>query len=125
MSAFALPPCFPAADGRIHPMWPIIAMVAGFALWWPLGLAVLALWRGPGLVGPHCTARLGRRPRRPFLVGSGNSAFDAHRVAVLARLDSERRALDDQQRDFGAFLDQLKRARDREEFDRFMDGRAR
>jgi hypothetical protein len=108
-----------ALDARIHPAVPIAAMVAGFALWWPLGLAVLALWRGAAFA-----ERRGRTWRRwPAAGATGNTAFDAHRAAVLQRLEAERRALDDQQRDFGAFLDQLKRARDREEFDRFMQGR--
>ncbi|TDH61485.1 DUF2852 domain-containing protein [Dankookia rubra] len=94
-------------------------MVAGFATWWPLGLAVLALWKGGRLAGSRGGFGM---PGQPAAV-TGNTAFDAHRAAVLQRLAVERRALDDQQREFGAFLDQLKRARDREEFDRFMQGR--
>jgi hypothetical protein len=54
---------------------------------------------------------------------SGNAAFDEHREAVLRRLEEERQALDEQQRQFGEFLADLKRAKDREEFDRFMAGR--
>jgi hypothetical protein len=42
---------------------------------------------------------------------------------VLRRLEEERRALDAQQREFAEFLAHLKRAKDREEFDRFMAGR--
>ncbi len=47
---------------------------------------------------------------------SGNVAFDAYREETLRRLEEEQRA-------FGAFMERLKRARDREEFERFMDER--
>ena len=44
---------------------------------------------------------------------SGNSAFDSYRDETLKRLEEEQRA-------FGDFMERLKRARDREEFERFM-----
>jgi hypothetical protein len=104
---------------RIHPAVPVLVMVAGFAAWWPIGLAVLALWKG----GAFARSRGGfASPGQPAAV-TGNTAFDAHRATVLQRLEAERRALDDQQREFADFLGQLKRARDREEFDRFLQGR--
>lgn len=109
-------------DARLHPAVPILAMVAGFALWWPLGLTVLALWKIFGGTGFHRGFAGPRHGWRPDAT-TGNTAFDAHRAAVLERLEAERRSLDDQQREFAGFLDQLKRARDREEFDRFMQGR--
>jgi hypothetical protein len=105
--------------------WPIIAVVLAFILWWPLGLAVLTLWKG-GLLAGHFASRAERRAARTMdwpTRSSGNSAFDEHRAAVLRRLEEERRALDEQQRQFGEFLEGLKRAKDREEFDRFMASR--
>ena len=57
--------------------------------------------------------------------GTGNLAFDEHRAATLARLEEERRQLDAQQAEFAAFMQQLRRAKDQEEFDRFMQGRNR
>lgn len=108
-------------------IWPVVATVLAFILWWPLGLAALAAWR----IG----ARLGFWPGRPWgrghhsvtlpmrFGGSGNSAFDGHRAETLWRLEEERRALDRQQEEFAAFLDELRLAKDREEFDRFMAGR--
>lgn len=44
---------------------------------------------------------------------SGNAAFDAYREETLKRLEEEQRA-------FGDFMERLKRARDQEEFERFM-----
>ena len=44
---------------------------------------------------------------------SGNAAFDAYRDETLKRLEEEQRA-------FGDFMERLKRARDQEEFERFM-----
>ena len=104
-------------------LWPIAAVVLAFIRWWPLGLAALVAWRLGGAVGLWSRA-IGRRARRTALPltfgGSGNGAFDAHRQATLDRLEEERRALDRQQAEFAAFLDQLKQAKDRAEFDRFM-----
>ena len=54
---------------------------------------------------------------------SGNAAFDAYRRETLDRLEAERRRLDDEQRAFGEFLKNLHRARDQEEFNRFMEER--
>lgn len=49
---------------------------------------------------------------------SGNAAFDAYRDDTMQRLEEEQRA-------FGDFMERLKRARDQEEFERFMDERRR
>ena len=55
--------------------------------------------------------------------GSGNAAFDDYRAAVLKRLEEERRKLDEEQMAFRAFVERLRRAKDQEEFDRFMADR--
>ncbi len=55
---------------------------------------------------------------------SGNSAFDDYRAAELKRLDEERRKLEEERREFDRYADNLRRARDKEEFDRFMAERA-
>ena len=44
---------------------------------------------------------------------SGNRAFDEYRMDTLRRLEEE-------QREFKDFLDRLRHARDKEEFDQFM-----
>jgi Protein of unknown function (DUF2852) len=104
--------------------WEIAAMVAGFVLFWPVGLAILfwILW----------TKRHGTPPWVGRLAGafntgagraSGNSAFEEWKRSELERLEQERRKLAEAEQEFAAFLDQLKRARDREEFDRFMAAR--
>lgn len=49
---------------------------------------------------------------------SGNSAFDAYKADTLRRLEQE-------QHDFEAFLERLREAKDKAEFDQFMDERAR
>ena len=51
---------------------------------------------------------------------TGNAAFDEWRTAELARLDEERRKLDEAQREFAEYSDAIRRAKDREEFERFM-----
>lgn len=49
---------------------------------------------------------------------SGNSAFDAYKADTLRRLE-------DEQGKFEAFLERLREAKDKSEFDQFMDERAR
>jgi Protein of unknown function (DUF2852) len=119
----------------------IIAMVLGFIVFWPMGLAVLGykFWQsrngGPDLqtlatnkwqdaramMGSGSSWGCGamRRPSS-FYAASGNAAFDEWRKAELSRLDEERRKLDEAQREFAEYVDAIRRAKDREEFDRFM-----
>jgi hypothetical protein len=42
----------------------------------------------------------------------------------LKRLDEERRRLEEERREFEAYVHDLRRARDKDEFDRFMADRA-
>ena len=57
---------------------------------------------------------------RFYAASTGNAAFDEWRTAELARLDEERRKLDEAQREFAEYVDAIRRAKDREEFERFM-----
>ncbi len=120
----------------------LIAMVAGFMIFWPLGLAVLGFkyWQhrtgGPDLQTTATSAFQRARSAfdgfatRPpgaeagwahgFTSSTGNAAFDAWKSAELARLEEERRRLDEAHREFAQWLDNVRRAKDREEFDRFM-----
>jgi hypothetical protein len=52
---------------------------------------------------------------------SGNIAFEEWRRAELARLERERRELAATHREFIDFVRDLRRAKDRDEFDRFMN----
>jgi hypothetical protein len=101
----------------------------GLLFWWPLGLAILAylIWSGKMRCwhsdNPNNPQRHGfgrffhaagrcRSDRRPA-TSSGNTAFDEYRNETLRRLEED-------QREFMEFLDRLRRARDRAEFDQFM-----
>jgi hypothetical protein len=124
----------------------ILAMVLGFALFWPIGLAIVfwKVWqRKHDYQGDLATfiqekwqAKRERymAPKADWARGasrfsgwghhsSGNSAFDEWRSAELARLEEERQKLVAAEREFGDFMDNLRRAKDREEFDRFMSAR--
>jgi hypothetical protein len=103
--------------------WEIALMVVGFVVFWPIGLAVLfwILWsKRTGRRVPLWLDRFGARGPG----ATGNSAFEAWKQGELDRIEQERRRLAEAEQEFAAFLDQLKRARDREEFDRFMARRA-
>ena len=54
---------------------------------------------------------------------TGNVAFDEWRESELARLEAERRKLAEAERDFAQHIEELRRARDREEFESFMRAR--
>jgi hypothetical protein len=110
-----------AAVRRWHPL-ELGAMIVGFVLFWPVGLAVLAWKKWTGAPAGPADGR--SRHRDALEQDTGNSAFDDFKRAELARLEEERRRLVDAQAEFGDFLDRLKRARDREEFERFMADRA-
>lgn len=117
----------------------IAAIVIGFAIWWPVGLALLGLriarrrgFKWDDAVGSARAAFSGsggpstRPPQwRPFSTSTGNAAFDDWRNAEMAKLDEERRKLDAAQREFADHLDNLRRARDREEFEGFMAARSK
>lgn len=55
---------------------------------------------------------------------TGNDAFDEWRSEELRKIDEERRRLDETRRDFDEYVRELKRARDREEFQAFQERRA-
>ena len=114
--------------------WEIGAMVAGFVVFWPLGLIALFLkwkngemWKGSaetaapwaGFKAPDLSAWKSQATSYGF-AGSGNDAFDSYKREQLKRLDEERRRLEDEQRAFRDFVERLRRAKDQDEFDRFM-----
>jgi hypothetical protein len=130
-------------DDRAYALWhlsrPLLVAgaIIGFALWWPIGLVclVFAIWnrrcgrllfgmepgggqgfRG-GCWGGGPAGSWGRRGRGGRSGGnggsSGNQAFDDYRAATLRRLEEE-------QAEFTSFLDRLRFAKDKAEFDQFM-----
>jgi hypothetical protein len=114
-------------DDLGYPAW-IALTVVSFLVWWPLGLVVLGYLIGTGKMARWvgCGAR-GWPQRNPGTrsgwwssrtAASGNRAFDEYRAETLRRLEEE-------QREFKEFLDRLRHAKDKAEFDEFMDGRRR
>lgn len=103
-------------DERGKGAW-IAAMVLGFIFFWPIGLALLAymIWSKRMFKG-SCARRA--RHDSAHLRPTGNSAFDAYKADTLKRLEEE-------QSNFEAFLERLREAKDKAEFDQFMDERAR
>ena len=115
--------------------WEIGAMVAGFVVFWPLGLIALFLkwkngemWKGSAERGgaPWAGFRMPDVSRWKSsatsygFAGSGNAAFDAYKSEQLKRLEDERRKLEEDQKAFRDFVERVRRAKDQEEFDRFM-----
>ncbi len=120
-------------DDIPRPAW-IALVVVSFIVFWPIGLALLIYlkWSGRmfcsrhGRYG-HWSGPDGREAREEFRAwrsrhrwgrhgASGNVAFDEYREETLRKLDEE-------QREFRDFLDRLRAAKDRAEFDQFMNER--
>lgn len=105
-------------DERGKPAW-IGAIVLGFIFFWPAGLALLVymlFFRKHG----GLTSGRAKRMRHGIsrMAGStGNKAFDSYKAETLRRLQEE-------QDNFEAFLERLREAKDKAEFDQFMDERA-
>jgi hypothetical protein len=119
-----------------RPAW-ITLMVLGFILFWPIGLAILAYMIWSGRMG--CGWNRGEMERwrenaaerwerkrerwgqhmqhwgghRGGLRPTGNRAFDEYREEALRRLEEEAS-------EFRAFLERLRMAKDRQEFDEYM-----
>ena len=90
----------------------IATMVVAFIVVWPVGLAVLGymIWSGR----MSCSRKKSRW--RKAHRATGNTAFDEYREETLRRLEEEQGA-------FEMFLGNLRRAKDRAEFDQFMTER--
>ncbi len=145
------PPWAPPWAGRLGTAFPFLgpfsrplllaATIIGFMIWWPVGVVMLclALWNrrmsrfafgrgfagapdgatgwgatGGGATGWSCGGWSGRSRRNP--ASSGNRAFDDYRDETLRRLEEE-------QKEFASFLDRLRFAKDKSEFDQFMADR--
>lgn len=106
-------------DARGKGAW-IAAMVIGFVFFWPVGLALLAymIWSKRMFNSSACVRKSRSRHSYGMRKSSGNSAFDAYKAETLRRLEQE-------QSDFESFLHRLREAKDKAEFDQFMDERAR
>ena len=126
-------------DEMGKPAW-IALMILSFFVFFPLGLAMLAflIWSGRMGCGNYgnndrwghkmsrmqdkmdrMRDRMNTSGRGSFWGGtpsSGNRAFDEYRTETLKRLE-------DEQNEFRNFLDRLRFAKDKTEFDAFMSER--
>jgi hypothetical protein len=116
-----------------RPAW-ITMMILGFVFCWPVGLAILfyLIWSrrmGCWTHRGHNRSHDGGMDRLQETVErwsggfgrhrpSGNRAFDEYRAETLRRLE-------DEQREFRDFLDRLRFAKDKSEFDEFLADRRR
>ncbi len=101
--------------------------IVALNVFWPAGvvIAIILAWRG----GFAPTGRPSPAPRNveeamknlmPTAAekSSGNASFDAYRSDIIQRLETERR-------DFEGFLGRLRDAKDKTEFEDFLDARAK
>jgi hypothetical protein len=97
----------------------IAAMVLGFIFFWPVGLALLfyMIWSKRMFSKSNRTAHSMTGHAVSAMRTTGNSAFDAYKADTLRRLEEE-------QDNFETFLERLRDAKDKAEFDQFMNDRA-
>ena len=112
----------------------VVLMILGFIFWWPLGLGLLAFmlwsksidsWNHAGMRWQDKMERVQEKfdRMRSKMEGfggpwggpasSGNRAFDEYRTDTLRRLEEE-------EKEFREFLNRLRAAKDKAEFDQFM-----
>jgi len=119
--------------------WEIGAIAVGFVAFWPVGLLALfwkmkkgelwkgsaegelpwAAWKGKGKSMAEQFKTWGNHSDT-LRTHSGNHAFEEYKSAELAKLDEMRRKLEEDQKAFGDFMERVRRAKDKEEFERFM-----
>ncbi|MBR9861811.1 MAG: DUF2852 domain-containing protein [Rhodobacteraceae bacterium] len=107
-------------DARGRGAW-MAAMILGFIFFWPVGLAILfyMIWSNRMSRSFFCFRPSKSVSRHSAHTrSSGNTAFDAYRDETLKRLEDEQTA-------FQSFLQRLRDAKDKTEFDQFMNERAR
>lgn len=114
----------------------IVGIVFAFIWFWPLAVAYIG-WKLMGYPVPDKFMTFMERnfscfrgfpfngdakmaSPHPARGPTGNSHFDDYRRNELERLEAERRRLDEEVREFNNFVEELKRAKDREEFDAYM-----
>ncbi len=126
-------PPFWRPEGMSRPV-AIAFTILGFMFWWPVGLAMLFYTLGSRRMGCFGRRRAGMYQAqngsgappwaqwKEWACGpsgsatgssSGNHAFDEYRAETLRRLEEE-------QKEFGSFLERLRFAKDKAEFDQFM-----
>jgi hypothetical protein len=126
--AWTAPPFWHPA-GMSRPV-AIAFTILGFMFWWPVGLAMLFYTIGSGRMGCMSRRAMKRAMNQdgsPFsnwkswasgssdrpAASSGNYAFDEYKAETLRRMEEE-------QKEFGSFLERLRFAKDKAEFDQFM-----
>ena len=95
----------------------IAAMILGFILFWPIGLALLffLIWSGRMGCGRKWKRENWKRMGNTMR-SSGNAAFDEYKAETIRRLEEEQQA-------FREFLAKLRMAKDKAEFEDFMANR--
>ncbi len=109
----------------LYGAFAITAVAVAFNTFWPAGfvLAIVLGWRGgfvsreaPQMNPEELIERLRSLSPEATHRSTGNASFDAYRSDTLKRLEEE-------QESFETFLERLRTARDKQEFDGFLDER--
>jgi hypothetical protein len=137
--------CWQRAERKPWSILEMGAVLGGFVVFWPLGLAALYLkhrrgeiwkgasdmqgpwttWKTPRDAADHFNSTFGGGWKRPNWGGqgfssSGNHAFDEYRKTKIDELEALRRKLDEERAEFDAFLHKLRKSKDAADFERFM-----
>jgi hypothetical protein len=134
------------AERKPWSIFEIGTVIGGFVVFWPLGLLALYLkhkkgeiWKGgSSMQGPwtnwknpqdaaehfagacHSWKRGWQSKAWQGFAPTGNHAFDEYRRQKMEELEAMRRKLDEERAAFDEFLSKLRKAKDKEDFERFM-----
>ncbi len=101
--------------------------IVALNVFWPAGvaIAIILAWRGgfaptgtPSAAPQNVEEAVNSLMPTTAQKTSGNASFDAYRTDMIKRLEAE-------QVNFESFLTRLRDAKDKSEFDAFMDARAK
>ena len=137
--------CWSRAERKPWSILEMGAVLGGFVVFWPLGLAALFLkrrngeiwkgasdmqgpwtnWKSPRDAAEHFKSNFGGGWKRPEWTGqgfsaSGNHAFDEYRKTKIDELVALRRKLDEERAEFDEFLTKLRKSKDAADFEKFM-----
>jgi hypothetical protein len=124
--AYQMPVSVQVLSTLLFAAFAIPVTIVALNVFWPAGVVIAGIlaWRG------GFAPSMARRPDNKQIMAmvtalapeakqrqSGNASFDAYRTDMLTRLETE-------QQNFETFLDRLRDAKGKAEFDQFMDERA-
>jgi len=103
--------------------WPVGLFMIAYMIWgqaWGLDFSTWGKSDGVSRTGEKMKSAFGNAfDGKASSSRTGNSAFDEWRDAEMRRIEEERQKLETAKREFQEYMEEMQKARDKEEFERF------